>query len=105
MTKEEFFAKHSIPLDYDTEDVISFFKEKGGDGCDEFQDLLDLGTYRGSCWQGAEADVGISGGYYEEIEFEDYPDWAMEILNEVDGEFLSTTHEKEAERHMEDPRW
>lgn len=105
MEKNEWLAKHSIPADYTASEIMEHMKERGADRSPEFEDLLELGTYRGSCWQPAEADVGIGSGSFEEIEFEDYPEWAKEILDECDGEFLSTLHEREAERHQEDDRW
>lgn len=105
ITKEAWMAKHLIPSDHDVADIVAWMKERGSDRSDAFEELLEHGTYRGVSWQGAEADVGISGGYFEEIEFDGFPEWMEEILNGCDGEFLSNLHQKEAERHTEDDRW
>lgn len=105
ITREAWMAKHGIPADFDSADIVAWLKDKGQDQSPAFTELLEHGTYRGVSWQGTEADVGISGGYFEEIEFEGYPEWMDEIFNECDGEFLSTLHEKEAEGHQEDDRW
>ena len=71
--------------------LLSYFKDTGW--CDELEDLVSLGRYRGEGWNPKDRSAGVFSGYYDSIEFFAYPAWAKDILEDLPEELLEKLHE------------
>ena len=71
--------------------LLKYFTETGW--CDELEDLVGLGCYRGEGWTAKDMSVGIYSGYYESIEFYRYPAWAKDLLEDLPEELKEKLHE------------